>query len=58
MKKPHFAITHIGFVICFTYGIYGWQAINGWISYFLMGNAIALFAIHLIMAIYYIGESK
>ncbi|WP_162888290.1 hypothetical protein [Moraxella bovoculi] len=55
MKKPNFVIVNISFITWFTCGIYGWQAANGWIGYLLMGNAIALFAIHLIMAIYYIG---
>lgn len=58
MKVPNFFILHIGFIIYFACGIYGWQNGNDWTGCLLVGNAVALFATHLIMAIYYIGESK
>lgn len=58
MKVPNFLILYVGFVICFTCGICGWQDGNDWTGCLLVGNALALFATHLIMAIYYIGENK
>lgn len=58
MKTHNFLTLYIGFIICFTCGIWGWQGGNDWAGSLLVGNAIALFATHLIMAIYYIGESK
>lgn len=58
MKVPNFLTLHVGFVVCFSCGVYGWQDGNDWTGCLLVGNALALFATHLIMAIYYIGDRK
>lgn len=58
MKVPNFLTLYLSFVICFTCGVYGRQDDNDWDGCLLVGNALALFATHLVMAIYYIGENK
>lgn len=58
MRKPTFLLMYFGFLICFSLAIYAWQEGSGWAKYVTIGNAVALFVVHLIMAIYYIGDRK
>lgn len=58
MKVPNFLTLYISVIIYFTCGMCGWQDGNDWTGCLLVGNAVALFATHLIMEIYYIGVNK
>lgn len=58
MRKSIFLPMYFGFLICFSLAIYAWQESSGWVKYVTIGNAVTLFAVQLIMAIYHIGDRR